>query len=309
LRTGFVLGNPEFFRYNVAATTNPLRIFLAFLMRLYQTTGYLNLFVLTLATAYAMTCAPLSDGGIERPSIERPRIALNVQFALLAVISSYVLVLSVIGGAVLARYMLPVVPLVIIVCVSTLRRRLHQWRVAIAVVALAFVLGLFINPPHGFSPEDNLAYADFIRLHQVAADFLQDRYPKACVLTAWPANDELSQPLLGYVAQPMCVVRVENFTIEELLYANMRNAARPAFNVALVFSTKYEPHTWFERSRTWHEWKTRFFGYHRDVPPEAAAQILGGRLVYSERRKGQWVGVIELDQVEEAKAVITRRPI
>jgi hypothetical protein len=50
------------------------------------------------------------------------------------------------------------------------------------------------------------------------------------------------------------------------------------------------------------EWKTRFFGYHRDVPPAAAAQLLGGQLVYTERRRGQWVGVIEMERVMEARA-------
>jgi hypothetical protein len=31
--------------------------------------------------------------------------------------------------------------------------------------AAAFVVGLFINPPYGFAPEDNLAYAHVVRLH------------------------------------------------------------------------------------------------------------------------------------------------
>jgi hypothetical protein len=48
-RTGFVFGNPEFFRYNVQGTLHPLRIILALLLRLWQTTGYLGLYVLTLA--------------------------------------------------------------------------------------------------------------------------------------------------------------------------------------------------------------------------------------------------------------------
>src|SRR5713101_6431586 len=57
--------------------------------------------------------------------------------------------------------------------------------------------------------------------------------------------------------------------------------------------------TW--RWRLWQKWKTRFFGYHRDVPPAAAAQILGGQLVYTEARNGQWVGVIELEQIINAR--------
>ena len=44
--------------------------------------------------------------------------------------------------------------------------------------------------------------------------------------------------------------------------------------------------------------KERFFGFHRDVPPPFAARVLGGRTVFSEERKGQWIAVIEIDQSE-----------
>ena len=53
-RTGMVFGNPEFFRYNVAGTLQPLRILLALLIRLWQTFGYLHLLLLTVATVFAM---------------------------------------------------------------------------------------------------------------------------------------------------------------------------------------------------------------------------------------------------------------
>ena len=42
VRTGFVFGNPEFFRYNVEATLHPLRILLALLLRFWQAIGYLK---------------------------------------------------------------------------------------------------------------------------------------------------------------------------------------------------------------------------------------------------------------------------
>lgn len=295
LRTGFVFGNPEFFRYNVQATLQPLRIVLALGLRLWQTVGYLNLYLLTLASWAAMRLPPLpGDDG------QRRRISPDIQRAFLAVLVVYVLAMAVVGGAVLARYMLPVVPLVIVICVSTLRRRVLYWRAVVAVVTLAFVAALVVNPPYGFSIEDNLAYRDYIQLHQVAETFVEARYPMARVLTAWPANDELTRPYLGYVTRPMRVVRIEDFTVEELMSAAEISSQ---FDVALVFSTKYEPpHPWFEHWRLWQQWKTQFFGYHRDVPPAAAAQILGGRLVYADRRDGQWVGVIEMERVEEAWA-------
>ena len=242
-----------------------------------------------------MGLPPLQDNGVERK-----RIALDIQFSFLAVIAAYVIAMAVVGGAVLARYMLPAVPLVIILWVSTLWRRTRLWRALVAIVALAFVAALFVNPPYGFSIEDNLAYRDYILLHEHAEDFLEARYPMARVLTAWPASDEISHPSLGYVTRPMRVFRIEDFTVEQLMAAS---DLRSNFDVALVFSTKYEPpHPWFERWRKWQQWKTEFFGYHRDVPPAAAAQILGGRLVYNDIRRGQWVGVIEMDQIEEARA-------
>lgn len=294
-RTGFVFGNPDFFRYNVQATLHPLRVVLAFGLRLWQMVGYLGLFLLTVPALLAMWLPPLTDEGVERS-----RIAPHTQLAFLSVILIYVLVMAVVGGAVLARYMLPALPLAIILCVSTLRRRVRYWPVVIAIVALAFVVSLFVNPPYGFSFEDNLAYRDYIRLHQDAEKFLVQHYAQARVLTAWPASDELMRPYLGYVTRPMRVFRIDDFTVEQLMSAA---EVHPQFDIALVFSTKYEPpHAWFEDWRLWQRWKTEFFGYHRDVPPAAAAQLLGGRLVYSDRRKGQWVAVIEMQQVQEARA-------
>ena len=290
-RTGYVFGNPEFFRYNVAATLNPLRFVLALTLRLWQTFGYLHLWVLTGGMALAMLLPPVEDGGEERQ-----RVAIPFQMIFLVVIAAYVFAMALIGGAVLARYLLPVVPLVIILAVSTLRRRLRYWQAAIAGVALAFVLAWFWNPPYGFSPEDNLAYRDYVELHQRAERFLEARYPMSHVLTAWPASDELTRPWLGYTTRPMQVVRIEDFSLEQVVSAA---DFRSDFDVALAFSTKYEPaHTFLDRWDSWTRLKERFFGFERDLPAGAAARILGGRIVFSEERNGQRIAVIELEKSE-----------
>jgi|SRR5579871_824136 len=290
-RTGYVFGNPEFFRYNVAATLNPLRFVLALALRLWQSFGYLHLWVLTGATALAMTDPPVSDEGVERA-----RIAIPVQIVFYVVIAAYVTSMAVIGGAVLARYLLPVVPLVIILAVSTLRRRMQYWKVVIAFVVIAFVAAWFWNPPYGFSPEDNLAYRDYVVLHQDAERYVEARYPMAKVLTAWPASDELTRPWLGYTTRPLQVVRIEDFSLEQVLSAA---DFRSHFDVAFVFSTKYEPrHPLLDRWETWVDLKRRFFGYERDLPSAAAAQVLGGRIVFSEERHGQRVAVIEMEQAQ-----------
>jgi Dolichyl-phosphate-mannose-protein mannosyltransferase len=306
LHTGYVFGNPEFFRYNIAATLNPLRFVLALVLRLWQAFGYLHLWLLTLGMLLAMLLLPVKDDArtaalgcrVERSStgVESQRIAIPVQMIFFVIIAVYVIAMALIGGAVLARYMLPAVPLVIILAVSTLRRRLRYWPAAIAAVAVAFVAAWFWNPPYGFAPEDNLAYRDYTVLHEDAERFLEARYPMARALTAWPASDELTRPWLGYVTRPVQVVRIEDFSLEQVLSAA---EFRQHFEVALVFSTKYEPaHPLLARWTTWTNWKRRFFGYHRDLPPQAAAQILGGRTVFSEESKGQWVAVVEMEREE-----------
>ncbi|MGA8622302.1 MAG: glycosyltransferase family 39 protein [Candidatus Sulfotelmatobacter sp.] len=297
-RTGYVFGNPEFFRYNVAATLSPTRFLLALALRLWQLVGYLHLWVLTLATLFAMwMLPPQRDSGSERP-----RISIPAQMIFYVIAVTYALAMALIGGAVLARYMLPVVPLIIILSVSTLWRRLSHWRAAIACVALAFVLAWFWNPPYGFSPEDNLAYRDYIILHEDGERFLEARYPMARVLTAWPASDEITRPWLGYTTRPMSVLRIEDFSLDAVLAAA---DVRSNFDVALTFSTKYEPgptlwDRWraFTEKRT--ELKSRFFGFHRDLPPAAVAQILGGPIVFSQQRRRQWIAVIELEGTENA---------
>ena len=61
-RTGYVFGNPEFFRYNVRATMSGVRILLALAMRVWQSFGYMHLWVLTLLMMWAMTRPPLQEG-------------------------------------------------------------------------------------------------------------------------------------------------------------------------------------------------------------------------------------------------------
>jgi len=288
-KTGFLLGNPGFFRYNVAATLNPLRVPLAFGLRLWQLFGYFGLYLLTLAGLLAMLRPPLKENGVARP-----RIPFWMQAAFLFVVIAYLFFMSAVGGAVLARYMLPVVPLVMLMMISTLRRRARYWALIVAAVAIAFISGLFSNPPYGFSLEDNLAYRDYVVMHAEAGRFLTMRYPGARVLTAWPASDEITRPWLGYVSRPFRVVRIEDFSVSQI---DVAVGARAQFDVALVFSTKYQPaHPLLENWEFWQRMKERFFGYHRDLLPEHIAQRLGGTVAYREDINGQWIAVIALTQ-------------
>jgi hypothetical protein len=288
-KTGFIFGNPDFFRYNVATTLNPLRIPIAFVLRLWQVFGYFGLYLLTLTALLAMFRPPRVQN-----TVSRPRIAIWIQAAFAAVILAYLLFMSAVGGAVLARYLLPVLPIVILLFVATLWRRIRYWQLIVVAVGVAFIAGWFTNPPYGFSLEDNLSYRDFVVMHAQASQFLAMRYPRATVLTAWPASDELSRPWLGYVAHPFPVVRVEDFTTSQI---DAASTVRGHFDVAFVFSTKYQPpHNPFDDWAGWQRTKERYFGYHRDLSPDQIAQRFGGTIPFRKEENGLWVAVIALDK-------------
>jgi len=293
-RVGYIFGNPEYLRYNLGATLTPLRILIALGMRAWQVVGYMNLFVLTVA-ALAISREPaVRDHGVERESIDGK---VKIIFGLL--ILAHVVAFSIVGGAPLARYLVPVIPLVIVLCVATLFRHLRTWLAWSGVVTFAFVLALLVNPPWRIAPEDNLAYSDFVHLHSEAAAYLMKTHPHATILTAWPGSDELNRPFLGYVKQPMTVVRVENFTLGQMLGAAQQ---RQAFDAVFIFNTKYEPpRNMLTRIPWWNRIQERYFDYHQDLLPKQVAMMMNGRVVWQESRGGQWAAVILLDRAQNAE--------
>jgi hypothetical protein len=293
-RTGFLFGNPQFFRYNAVSTLSPLRILLALAHRILQLTAHMNMFVPVLCTCAALLLLPLRDDD----GSERPHIAKENQAILYIVIAANVLFYSVLGGALLTRYMLPLYPLVLLLCVSTMYRRVRYWWGLALLSAVAFGIGLFVNPPYKFAPEDNLNYAEMIRLQQLGIRQVVMRFPGSTVLTAWPATDELTKPELGYVKKPVPMVAVDNFSLTEIQKA----ATSPdEFTAVFAFSTKYDPpHLWMNLGARNEAFDTRFFDFHRDLEPGAIAHLLGGKIVWREERDGQWATVLHLDRPQVA---------
>lgn len=232
-----------------------------------------------------------SRSAIEPPALRRIFLLLLVNAALF----------SVLGGALLTRYLLPMYPLVLLVAVTTLYRRVPWWQGLALFSAVAFVLGIFINPPYGFAPEDNLAYASVIRLHQAGIAELEKHYPGSTVLSAWPVTDELTRPELGYVRQPFAVTPVEDFSTQQIA----RSAQQPEkYSVALVFSTKADPESpLFTLGSASKAMDERYFGLHHDLPPEEIARQLGGTLVWKQQEQGQWIALIRFNRQFDARLV------
>jgi hypothetical protein len=299
-RTGHVFGNPDFLRYNVKATVTPLRILFAGVMRLWHATGYMNLFVLTAAALLLLWNA--RQPGSPAPSAAA--MAPNVKLLLALVVLAQAAEFSVVGGALLARYMIPAIPLVVLFSVNVLRRYAPHWKWWVTGCAAAFLAALFFNPPWFISPEDNLTWASFVRMHQQAARYVEQHYPQDRILTAWPASDELNRPFLGYVEKPLSVVRLENFTAEEILRAQQQPES---FDVVVAFSTKFEPQRGiFQRIPGWTRIQTRYFDFHQDLPPATIARMLHGRIVWKDSTPGEWIAVIEIDKIRNARLDLHR---
>jgi 4-amino-4-deoxy-L-arabinose transferase-like glycosyltransferase len=296
LKTGFLFGSPEWLRYNASQSNLSVpRILAAFEHRIIHLTAHMYLFVpVGMAIAALLLTPRLNADSQPRPGLAPS--ALRRIFLLLLVNA---VLYSVLGGALLTRYLLPLYPLVLLLAVTTLYRRVPYWHALAGFSAAVFILGIFINPPYGIAPEDNLTYARVIRLYQAGIRQLDARYPGSTVLSTWPLSDALSRPELGYLSQPYSVYLVPDFTAAGIASA----AEEPEkYSAALVFSTKVDVYSPYfnlgARSRAADE---LYFGLHHDLPPEEIARTLHGELVWQQQDHGQWIALIRFNRQFDAR--------
>ncbi|HEY1209369.1 MAG TPA: glycosyltransferase family 39 protein [Terracidiphilus sp.] len=290
LKTGFLFGSPEWLRYNAQSNISFPRILAAFEHRIIHLTAHMYLFVPVGMAIAALLLTPRLD----TDSQPRPGIAPSALRRIFLLLLVNAVLYSVLGGALLTRYLLPLYPLVLLLAVTTLYRRVPYWHALAGFSAAVFILGIFINPPYGIAPEDNLTYARVIRLYQAGIRQLDARYPGSTVLSTWPLSDALSRPELGYLSQPYAVYLVPDFTAAGIAPA----AEEPEkYSTALVFSTKVDVYSPFfnlgARSRAADE---RYFGLHHDLLPEEIARQLHGDLVWQQQDHGQWIALIRFNR-------------
>ncbi len=231
--------------------------------------------------------SPAKGDATDRETL-RCGAALHKDFFTLALslIGAYILFLSFVGGAVLPRYMLPSMPFFIIIAVTSIGKLpLRPARLLCVVAACCLIGAWFINPPYPFPYEDNLSYADFVRLHQQAARYLENLPGNPVVLTAWPATDELRRPALGYITRPLRVAAVNDFTA-----AGFRKV--PRFDVLYLYSRAWEPFGF--DSKMAHQWRVfveRFYNFHPQVSAQDLQRRYRLKLLKSFARRGQWVEI------------------
>ncbi|HEV3276024.1 MAG TPA: glycosyltransferase family 39 protein [Terriglobia bacterium] len=295
--TGFWTGNAGYLTYNLYSTLNPVRMQLSFLRRFYEVfiSGF-NWLLAALAFAgwwwtrkhpqTAQMTRTQEDARTQEDDRSR-------QFILLTslLVAAYLAMLSAVGGAILPRYTLPIYPPLMVLAIGWIWRLPRALARAGCLVATAcLVLAWFNNPPYPFPYEDNLAFADFIRLHQQAAKYLEDydaRVPGLRVLTAWPATNELESPDLGYVTRPLRVIQVEGFGA-----ADLQSVSPGSFDALYLYSRKWEPPgNWLERFPWLENLQSRYFDYAPQVPERELVARLHLKLAARWDRRGQWVAI------------------
>ncbi len=287
--TGYWTGNPQYLQYNLYSTLEPGRIAVSLVRRLYQVfiAGFNWLLVAVALLGYRRMKATRERDDADR--VETGHADTGVvrkEFFFLAASLAvvYIVMLSLVGGAVLTRYLLPMFPcfyLTLVLMVETLPRPVM--RASFVMVAVGFVASWFINPSYPFAYENNLSYVDFIRLHQQAAEWLSAQPDNPRVLTAWPATDELSHPELGYVKKPMRVVSVAGFSPPDF-----RPISGDSFDLLYLYSRKWNPPSnWLLR----YPWLARADGYSPPIHPGFVAFRYDLHQVAVFQRRGQWVKI------------------
>lgn len=271
--TGHWLGNAEFARYNIDQALRLWRIPLVLLRRCYQ---------LGFANFHWIASALLIVAVGRRRALREPRWRL-----IAGVIAAYLLLHSLVGGAVLVRYLLPAIALFYIATAAALEALPTRscWS-GFAVLFIGLVISNWWNPPYPFGYEDNLAVVDFIRLQQQAAQWLSAHSGDKTIATAWPLSDALSNPLVGYVSRPLRVQPMDNFRVP------VWNALDTSgLQLVAVYSRDWEP------SGGWQQWPLlarileRYFGYAPQVPREELIRRFHLRSVARWDRRGQWMEI------------------
>jgi hypothetical protein len=179
-------------------------------------------------------------------------------------------VVSALGGAVLERYLLPVLPIVYIAFAISLTALLPQpGRWTLAALLSCLIAAAFINPLYPFPFENNLAFVSFVNLQEKAAAAVQTR--SGTLATAFPMADAFRRPEFGFVWQSRRIQEIESFRAGDIA----RLAADPP-DLMIVYDTVWDPLHLVRNFMS--SWMRRYYDYEPAMPPDAIAQKLSMRV-------------------------------
>jgi 4-amino-4-deoxy-L-arabinose transferase-like glycosyltransferase len=216
--TGHWLGNAEFAQYNVADALKPLQILYSVTERalyLFFTEGRF-IGVIALYVGW--------------------RLLRGRDWTIAALVAgAQILMVTLLGGAVLDRYLLPVLPILYAAFAAAASAYPAAWRwTSHTALIAALLLNWVWNPPYPFQYEDNLAMVDFVELQRSAAEFVELNAPTRRIASMWPFTGAIGNPEFGYVERPLRAVSLQSFQLPDLANLDPRS-----FDVLVVYSRQY----------------------------------------------------------------------
>ncbi|MEO8096133.1 MAG: hypothetical protein ABI811_00415 [Acidobacteriota bacterium] len=265
--TGSWFGNPEFARYNVSASLNISHLLYSSIRRAYA---------LFLADGHWIGLLALYHG---RRFLRTREWAIAGSVAL-----AQTLGVTILGGAVLDRYLLPVLPILysaFAVAASAYRPRVRMLS-NLAMITL-LMTGWFVNSPFPLPLENNLSVIDFVQLQRSAAQYLESYARGQRVATAWPLAAALREPDFGYVQSPIATVVPSGSSMSDFRAVDLTNAG-----ALVVFSHGQARPPWLGNLSL-----IRLLGLEAE-PPEATPEEIAPLGFVSRARfdqHGQWVEI------------------
>jgi len=270
--TGHLFGDPGFAHYNIGYSLQPVHAAASLVRRIY---------FLGLADFRWIGAAVLLYGW-KHGVFRGPGWRFTGLFA-----GAHILLVSLLGGAELERYLLPVLPILYIAVAAGLMALPQLWRNACTVLLSAgLLLGIFMNPPYPFPYENNLAVADFVELHHSAAEYLERSYADRSIYTAWPLTAALRRPEFGYVHHGLTTVETSD------LHASTIGALDPRkVDVLVLYSRTWEPTWGVLRIPAVRDFLSRFYEYEPQIDGRQVREKLGLHQIVRWTRHGQWIEI------------------
>jgi len=268
LATGHVFGDAAFSDYNLVYNLQPARLAIALVRRAF------TLFVENFH--WLGTIALLNAWW-------KHRLYAQGAWPLIgALAAGHVLMVSFFGGAVLERYLVPVLPFfyAAVAAAWTLMSRRSRWLHQAGLTA-GLVAGLWWNPPYPFPLENNLAMRDQVQLFQQAGLLMDALEGDPLVATAWPLSAALRDPRLGYVARRHEVKEVADFRPDSLKAPEVR-----PFEWFILYTREWDPAwNWMRVGWVRKAWQ-QIYQYRPPMTPEECSLWLGVPPVVSYEQRG-----------------------
>ncbi len=270
--TGYWAGNPGFEHYNIGYALHPVRIAMCLVRRIY--------YLFLAEFRWIGTLVLVSAGWYAQPF-------RTIQWRITAAIAVlHILLVSVLGGAELERYLLPVLP-IFYIAVAVSLTCIRKWLAvtATATMVAGLIASLFWNPPWPFPYENNFAMVYFVRLQQAAAGFAERNLANYTIATAWPYSGALQDPDYGYVDRKLQVLETNDFHFDSI-----RKLAPASFDVLIAYTRTWTPPNGVISYPVVRRFLSHFYQWQPAITPDQCAE-LGLREAISWRSGGQEITI------------------